>query len=717
MRYLEGFQNLAKQESAQVQDTEEGFWFGSGPKAGAVPGSEITCIGVSVEVAEFADLLCFDTLGGGQYRSLYQKVVVEKTCELGLIEIALLLPPAQIGDRWEWAQVSIYDDDGVGGLPLTLLGRCVPVPLQTLTNLNITTLILPVWVPFAVTAGDVIWVAISGKAYNDPPYAWNYSTNTHCLALGDRTTVGTDLIKAEDEEPPFTTAPPVDIPDVHVWVRIYSDPLSADYPVTDTAPLSVHPAGARAIIARPVRGQVESSYVQGIRPRYASVPYSQTIYGTGVGGGVGNVVPEHNLLLSIQGGSATERYHFTLAEYDALTDNQPFGASRVIYADADGHLKGDARFIWDDANDYLGLFGSGAVNIAPLYPLHIERSASADQVLAYFRNTSADDNVSAAVVVENSSVGHAGVLAQFGVTYSRVPSFADKTALFSLENSKGLVFLPITGMTEFWLYHGAYPADAYQHVADIRSTAANVGFMPGADSAFVLGSETGPLRWADGSFDQLHVNSYLLSMSGALTVESASLVNQDLTTDSEPLFAALQLGSVLANLRGTSADGTDNQRLDIVPHGGGGYSFGRGAGIAMWGNEGTANYKGAMLLGSGQPGTTGTYDGMVLLYANGALAAMWNRSQQFLLPDGTAAAPTLSFINEATLGLRRVSAGLLGVSGGFVGEYQTQSGAWADPSGTGVNGRIVTVYNSSTAPNHRVYIYSNGAWHYLNADA
>jgi len=187
-----------------------------------------------------------------------------------------------------------------------------------------------------------------------------------------------------------------------------------------------------------------------------------------------------------------------------------------------------------------------------------------------------------------------------------------------------------------------------------------------ARGAVIVGNSS--LKWAalahPGAADRVLQSSALdTAWSGfALAIEAASAINQDLTTDSEPLFAALRLGSVLANLRGTSADGTDNQRLDIVPHGGGAYSFGRGAGIAMWGNEGPANLQGAMMLGSGQPGTTGTYDGMVLLYANGALAAQWNRSQQFLLPDGTAAAPTLSFINEATLGLRRVSAGVIGVN-------------------------------------------------------
>jgi hypothetical protein len=69
-----------------------------------------------------------------------------------------------------------------------------------------------------------------------------------------------------------------------------------------------------------------------------------------------------------------------------------------------------------------------------------------------------------------------------------------------------------------------------------------------------------------------------------------------------------------------------------------------------------------------------------------------------------------SFI-ETTERMRLTSAGLSLSSGvAFVGEYQTQTGAWAAPSG-GTNGRIVTVYNSTQAAS-RLYVYSNGGWHY-----
>lgn len=48
---------------------------------------------------------------------------------------------------------------------------------------------------------------------------------------------------------------------------------------------------------------------------------------------------------------------------------------------------------------------------------------------------------------------------------------------------------------------------------------------------------------------------------------------------------------------------------------------------------------------------------------------------------------------------------------GNVGAYQTQTGAWANPSGTPANGTRVVVYNSTQGAD-RLYCYSNGAWHY-----
>ncbi|GAH92861.1 unnamed protein product, partial [marine sediment metagenome] len=51
-----------------------------------------------------------------------------------------------------------------------------------------------------------------------------------------------------------------------------------------------------------------------------------------------------------------------------------------------------------------------------------------------------------------------------------------------------------------------------------------------------------------------------------------------------------------------------------------------------------------------------------------------------------------------------------------VGHYQTTAGNWAayaGPTGSPANGTRVIVY-SSGEPGHRLYCYSNGAWHYVN---
>ena len=53
---------------------------------------------------------------------------------------------------------------------------------------------------------------------------------------------------------------------------------------------------------------------------------------------------------------------------------------------------------------------------------------------------------------------------------------------------------------------------------------------------------------------------------------------------------------------------------------------------------------------------------------------------------------------------------------GNVGRYQTTANAWAGyagPTGTATNGARTIVY-SSGEPGHRLYCYSNGAWHYVN---
>jgi len=44
-------------------------------------------------------------------------------------------------------------------------------------------------------------------------------------------------------------------------------------------------------------------------------------------------------------------------------------------------------------------------------------------------------------------------------------------------------------------------------------------------------------------------------------------------------------------------------------------------------------------------------------------------------------------------------------------EYQTQTGAWAVPTGDLTNGRMVVLFNSTQAKT-RIYAVSNGGWRY-----
>ena len=78
--------------------------------------------------------------------------------------------------------------------------------------------------------------------------------------------------------------------------------------------------------------------------------------------------------------------------------------------------------------------------------------------------------------------------------------------------------------------------------------------------------------------------------------------------------------------------------------GGGAYGGARGASLHAYGNEYVANYRGVASIEAGNPGTTGTYDGMIILYSTAAAiyAVVINRSAQIV------ALPTYSAIVGAT---------------------------------------------------------------------
>ena len=154
----------------------------------------------------------------------------------------------------------------------------------------------------------------------------------------------------------------------------------------------------------------------------------------------------------------------------------------------------------------------------------------------------------------------------------------------------------------------------------------------------------------------------------ALAVEAASAINQDLTTDAAPLFDHLHLLAVnrpealftrtadVYSLLHIAPHAHDNLNLLLDCYFDGQY---RSSSVA----SNLLIYKGgatplAFYIGSG--------------VALGGIIGTWvtplamNTAGQTLHNDGSGAAPAISFINQTTLGIRRVSAGLAEWVGGDV---------------------------------------------------
>jgi hypothetical protein len=427
-----------------------------------------------------------------------------------------------------------------------------------------------------------------------------------------------------------------------------------------------------------------------------------TVTRTVSSGGGGGGVTIHNSLHGLQGGLApSEYYHFSELlhhELAATVGASGFSAyqttlygdyteGHVIYAGAGGALSGDAGLIWLPTPNYLGIFGSGSTNSSPMTHIHVEASAddvSGNRTMAYFKNV--NDGVAgfAQVVVEANLGGAWAALCQFGTNYTGIAQWAGKSVVYGSIGTTGLALAALSGAVEFWLYEQGYPVSNYTHVADITNAAGDIGLLPFADSSYILGSETGPKRWKDGSFDQIHTDA-LLEVTGAhgidvdgwhikdggagvitggtntfnitngtavldvaagatldvnanLTVEAASAINQDLTSDSTTaVLAGLLLSADLIasdldfQIKLNTADGSDTGR--VVLAGGGAATIGatRGASVIATGNEFTsANYQGTLILIAGASGTTGTYDSMMMLCANGALGWFIDRSRNFM---------------------------------------------------------------------------------------
>jgi hypothetical protein len=373
-RGLEGFQAIAAGQAVVRQDMEEGLWFGAGPKEGVAPDSELRMVALSTRDPDQTDLILFTPGPWANHRSCYQKVTLQTDARIGLVEVWLQHPPTlAYPPTLNWLQISLYDD--VAGVPTNLLARCVPVPLPALCADNMIGFLLPVWEPFDVDAGDVLWIGFTPKAYSGPDEApANYtSTTTYVSARGNRDVGATDFIKAERVEPPLGDGVTpgqryTACNDRRIWVRVYEDPqtLSLYFPETAGAPTS--PQGFRSVMARPLRGQVESAYVLGVRPGHGTQPW-QSVGGYGKtwptsygGGGSHN----HDDLANISGGTPgppPERYHLTALEYAGTwghvisAPNFTWTAGThgsILFVGAAGVLSQDnARLFWDDANHQL----------------------------------------------------------------------------------------------------------------------------------------------------------------------------------------------------------------------------------------------------------------------------------------------------------------------------------------------------------------------------
>jgi len=214
---------------------------------------------------------------------------------------------------------------------------------------------------------------------------------------------------------------------------------------------------------------------------------------------------------------------------------------------------------------------------------------------------------------------------------------------------------------------GSWGRDTTDHPGWFTGIVDDIGFVwrykAAGAGAFATAAWTELARLS--SAGALSLAGKALTLSGNLTVEAASLLNQDLTTDATAQLAKLGVGKAWAT-----------GVLDVN-------------GII---NIAAANGR---IQANGGSGYLDIYNG-----ATGDVT-LWTNYTYGNIHFGAGNAERLKITWD----------GAVTVLGTFVGEYQTQTGAWAAPSG-GANGRIVTLYNS-TQNAHRLYVYSNGAWRYV----
>lgn len=212
---------------------------------------------------------------------------------------------------------------------------------------------------------------------------------------------------------------------------------------------------------------------------------------------------------------------------------------------------------------------------------------------------------------------------------------------------------------------GSWGRDTTDHPGWLAGIVDDIGFVwrykAAAAGAFATSAWTEVARLASNGVLSLAGKS--LTLSGNLGVEAASAINQDVTTDAGPTFDHVHVSR--AYLSGSVyLDGGTAARADI------------------YATSGIIDFNGANWTWLGHDGTN---------------AFLRSSTSAFSLL--AAGGGNILTINAA------------GMITPAVIEYQTQTGAWAAPSG-GTNGRIVTVYNS-TQNASRLYVYSNGGWRYV----
>jgi len=452
---------------------------------------------------------------------------VPADCTVGLVELQVKTSAAAvIGDHAVW--VAIYSSvDANFAVARTLVG--------TLGSRDAHQISFGYWSLFSFVAASEIslvpgvhyWLAICSAEPGTFPIVdrWCDGVSSTEVNVRKLVEVGGELLKVNNNDGvaavsqayPTATSTYDDYTNHQIWYRLYErSHVVQDVPMAEGA--SAPQIGDIATVRR-IGGIHSTSEVigpaggQGLRT--ASAGHTSPTSGTS----------NHALL------SATHN--------DTLAGAPIQGA--LIYANATPKWATTSGLYWDEVNDRLAILGAGAVVAAPAYPLHVERTASgADRCLGFFKNAEAGADSFAEIQVENEVGGHNVGLVMLGSTYTHAgrTDWANKGLLISSEDASGLIIAADAGKIEFWLYQGAYPAGAYTHVADVTSDGAYNGIFPHADSAYALGGEAGPLRWADGSFDQIHLNAHLV------TCEGASILGQDYSTDSATVqFAKLGLGA------------------------------------------------------------------------------------------------------------------------------------------------------------------------------